>query len=153
MAISVMRISTSCGSPCGRINLDLTYEGIRLGKGYALSLRDVLRTRNENVRGVYELGNAKCMITGPTGTFTAEGPAYDISIESTSVPDFIALHREVLKRFGLEPQQIAPSLGMYPPNEQSFVRGIGNDLRRLKQYIAAQAAHMRRKLGFKIFAH
>jgi hypothetical protein len=150
---TVMRISTRCGSPCGKVNLNLLHEKIVLGDGYALSLRETIFSVRNDLEGILELGKARGKIGRPTGAGFDGCRAYGIAIESTSIPDFIALYREVLRRSGQRFEHIAPSFPMTPPNEQSFVRGLGNDLRRLKQYIAAQASNARRRFGFKIFSH
>lgn len=150
---TIQKISIRNGGYVSKISLNLLHEGLVLEEGVALSLREVIFSTRPDLEGILELGEAKCRIGWPGGPGSDGRRCYGFAIESTSIPDFIALYREVLKRFGQKHEHVAPSLHTTPPNEQSFVRGLANDLHNLKRFVAARVSGARRRLGFKIFAH
>ena len=149
-----MKISLHGGSPCGKVNLDLVHEGLIIGEGYALSLRDVFYTYvKEGLESVLDLGAARASIIWSGNRDNNGRLAYLIVLESPNVQDFIALHREIMRRFGMKFEHIDFPYHPAPPNEQSFVRGVRNDVRRFCQLLTGRLADARRRVGFAIFRH
>lgn len=148
-----MRISARDGSPCGKFNLHALVDGADLEGGkYALSYHDtmIFSERDEDLSSVLSLGEARATIQW---TMWHSGRRqYTVTIESPNVPDFIALRREVARRLGWMIEDITYPSVPIPPNQQSFVRGVINDVRRLYCFIIASIAAMRRKIGWRIIS-
>ena len=145
--MTLLRVSAKCGSPCGKINLSMLVDDIDLEDGrYVLSFRERMSAPlGTDADGVLVLGAARAEIRK-----TGVGP-YEVTIESPNTADYVAIYREVQKRLGLPVIEIDYPVNRVPPSEQSFVRGISNDIRRLAQSLLAGAMSIRRNGAKAIF--
>jgi len=132
--MKIIRISARCGSPCGAVNLSQLVDGIDLENGkYVLSLRDSVLFADEETANAkhkrFTLGKAKARVHA-IGGFTAVG----IEVESADIQDFIDLYEAVCLHLGIEHEQLPRP--KHRLDDLSFVRGLRNDFRTLRRYLA-----------------
>ena len=140
-SMKIMRVSATCGSPCGIVNLALLVDSVNLEHGrYILSLRDGLwltclpQTEDgtwPNHIGTFELGQAKASIIESLDSGGRR--MLKIAIEGADVADFIDLYNTIYARLGV-PHEVIPT-----PKRRlediSFIRGIRNDLRSFGKFL------------------
>ena len=140
--MKLLLVAAASGAPAGSISLNLLTDDIVLREDYILSLRDEIYLTclprkegqaHSNHFGSFTLGKARALIVQ---TIDAGGHTLlKISIESSDLRDFTALHHKVYsEKLGI-PHEDFPR-PTHRMEELSFVRGIRNDLAQLKRYLA-----------------
>lgn len=147
--MKILRLSDTCGSPCGGIDLWTVLNGTlpedyldRDGKrAYVISLRDdVFITGLPRPTDGYRQSYTKMFTLGEAKAIVAEGivnggtRAAHISIESPNGSDFASLYKSVYEDWLGIPHETIP-VPSYRMQEPSFIRGIQNDLRDLVRFL------------------
>ena len=159
--MKILRLSNTCGSPCGGLDLwavlngSLPAEYLHLDgkRHYVISLRDelwVITLPDENgyrksYFKMFALGEAKAIITEALDNGSRR--TVQVAIESPNIVDFVALYKSVYQDWLGIPQEVIP-VPKYRMQEPSFIRGIRNDLRDLCQFLKNRSYRIVQRIRF-----
>ncbi len=139
--MKILTINASTGIPHGPVVCNLLLDSVDLEGGkYILSLRDEMYLHSipkpileqTGVVGTFSMGRAKARVTETLDNGSRR--MYRIAIEGSDVSDFIDLYDAIYARIGIPFEQLPIPKRHF--EDLSFVRGLRNDLRSLRQFIA-----------------
>lgn len=100
------------------------------------------------VDGVFVIGTAMVEVH-KVAHVSADCWGYAVEIEAANVYDFSAAFRELFKRLGKPVEHLTPQ-HMIHPSEQSFVRGVRNDIWNLIALLSNRWAGLRKRVGLQL---
>lgn len=118
-----------------KLDISLKPDLLEIPEGMILSYRCSEYSGPPSAEGWFTIGNAIVELRGFHTSPDGSKVSYSVVIEASSVADFKVAWREMCKRLGNPVEDLTPCY--IPPSEQSFVRGLKNDLLSFGNFIAS----------------
>ena len=143
MAASLVLINPD-GTKNSLLGICMIPHYLQIPKGMLLSFRCYDYKGVPKADGVFTMGAAVAELRHFSQT-TEDGWCYFVTIESPNASDFVAAWREIFRRLGMPIEDLTPP-SWVSPNEQSLIRGLGNDLRNFRKKIQSWFSNQRRRI-------